>query len=94
MGGWPRANIPSLETLDSLLLASLLLEKGVRNRLQFRIPLISDDQGNILTMLNQSARKMPTMAILMQLVLSLHQGGCQLAPSHVISEKGLEYLGG
>ena len=66
--------------LGSLLLASFLMEKGVRNRLQFRIPLISDNQGNIFAMLNQSTRKMPTAGILMQLVLSLHQQGCQLAP--------------
>ena len=52
---------------NSLLLASFLMEKGVRNRLQFCIPLISDNQGNIFAMLNQS-----TTAILMRLVLSLH----------------------
>lgn len=37
-------------------------------------------------MLNQTTRKMPTAALLMQLVLSLHQGECQLAPSHVKRE--------
>lgn len=42
------ANVPSLEMLGSLLLASFLMEKGVRNRLQFRIPLISDNQGNVV----------------------------------------------
>ena len=47
-------------------------EKGVRNRLQFRVPLMSDNQGNLFAMLNQSTRKMPTATILMQLVLSLH----------------------
>lgn len=51
------ANIPSLEMLGSLLLASFLMEKGVRNRLHFRIPLISNNQGNIFA-LNQSSRKM------------------------------------
>ena len=43
----PGANLPSLEMLGSLLLASFLMEEGVRNRLQFRISLISDSQGNV-----------------------------------------------
>ena len=57
---------------------------------QHFLPLISDNQGNIFAMLNQSTRKMPTAK--MQLVLSLHQGGCQLAPSHV--KRDLNTLGG
>lgn len=77
-GGSNSTQLPAPTFLRWKCLAPLLTEKGARNRLHFCIPLISDNQGNVFAMLNQSTQKMPTAAILMQLVLSLPQG---LAPS-------------
>ena len=77
------AMIPALELLGSLILIAFILRMGERHQLAVRIPVITDNQGNVFCMLNNKTRQMPTAAILMQLVLTLHKGGAQLAPSHV-----------
>eukprot|EP00439_Symbiodinium_sp_Y106_P029612 s5362_g3.t1 len=43
-----------------------------------RLPLVSDNQGNVYSLLNDKSKKMPTSVI-----LQLHKHGMQLAPSHV-----------
>ena len=77
------AMIPALELLGSLILIAFILKMGERNQLAVKIPVITDNQGNVFCMLNNKTRQMPTAAILMQLVLTLHKGGVQLAPHHV-----------
>ena len=77
------AMIPALELLGSLILITFILRMGEKHQLAVRIPVITDNQGNVFCMLNNKTRQMPTAAILMQLVLTLHKGGAQLAPSHV-----------
>ena len=77
------AMIPVLELLGSLILISFILKMGERRQLVIKIPVITDNRGNVFCMLNNKTRQMPTSAILMQLVLTLHKGGAQLAPSHV-----------
>ena len=77
------AMIPALELLGSLILIALILKMGERNQLAVKIPMITDNQGNVFCVLNNKTRQMPTAAILMQLVLTLHKGGAQLAPHHV-----------
>ena len=74
---------PALELLGSLILIAFILKMGERNQLAVKIPVITDNQGNVFCMLNNKTRQMPTVAILMQLVLTLHKGGAQLAPHHV-----------
>ena len=67
----------------SLLLAKFLTlrdDTGVPN---LRIPMVSDNQGNIYSMLNQKTRKLHTALFLMELILQIHGAGLQLAPSHV-----------
>ena len=73
-----KAMIPALE-----LLGSLILRMGERHQLAVKIPVITDNQGNVFSVLNNKTRQMPTAAIMMQIVLTLHKGGAQLAPSHV-----------
>ena len=75
--------IPALELLGSLILIAFILKMGERNQLAVKILVITDNQGNVFCVLNNKTMQMPTAAILMQLVLTLHKGGAQLAPSHV-----------
>ena len=56
--------------------------QGGTSLLQLQISLISDNQGNIFSTLNQKTKKMPTAAFLMQLVLLLYQRSGQLCPCH------------
>ena len=67
----------------TLILTYFLLQRGGKTLLRTRLSLISDNQGNIFAMLDQKTKKMPTSAILMQLVVLLHSSGVQLAPSHM-----------
>ena len=76
------AMIPALELLGSLILIAFILKMGTHHQVAVKIPTITDNQGNVFSMLNNKTRQMPTAAVLMQLVLTLHRGGAQLAPSH------------
>ena len=81
--GDPTRRIAALEMFGTLILTYFLLQRGGKTLLRTRLSLISDNQGNIFAMLNQKTKKMPTSAILMQLVVLLHSSGVQLAPSHM-----------
>ena len=81
--GDPTRRIAALEMFGTLILTYFLLQRGGKTLLRTRLSLISDNQGNIFAMLNQKTKKMPTSAILMQLVVLLHSSGTQLAPSHM-----------
>ena len=48
-----------------------------------RILVASDNQGNVFSLLNDSTRRMPNAAILMEIVLTLHDQQVMLGPSHV-----------
>ena len=45
--------------------------------------MVSDNQGNIYSMLNQKTGKLHTALVLMEMLLQIHSVGLQLAPSHV-----------
>ncbi|CAK9030090.1 unnamed protein product [Durusdinium trenchii] len=75
------AMIPALELLGSLILISFILKMGERHQLAIKIPVITDNQGNVFCMLSNKTRQMPTSAILMQLVLTLHKRGLSLPPA-------------
>ena len=75
------AMIPALELLGSLILISFILKMGERRQLVIKIPVITDNRGNVFCMLNNKTRQMPTSAILMQLVLTLHKRGLSLPPA-------------
>ena len=49
-------------------------------------PGCSDNSGNIFSLLNLSAKKPYSAALLMELVLFLHCEGCSIAPNHVPRE--------
>ena len=51
-----------------------------------RLPVGSDNQGNVMAMLNLGSKKPYTAAILMELVFLLHTHGCSLAANHVPRE--------
>ena len=51
-----------------------------------RLPVGSDNSGNIFSLLNLSAKKPYLAALLMELVLFLHCEGCSIAPNHVPRE--------
>ena len=74
--------ISALEMLGTLILAALLILRSGSTMLRLKLSLISDDQGNIFTLLNQNTKKMTTSAFVMQLVSLLYAKGAQLAPNH------------
>ncbi|CAE7938782.1 unnamed protein product [Symbiodinium necroappetens] len=47
------------------------------------ILVLSDNQGNVYSLLDGKSRKLPSAALLMELMLLIHRQGCLLAPSHV-----------
>ena len=51
-----------------------------------RLPVGSDNSGNIFSLLNLSAKKPYSAALLMELVLFLHREGCSIAPNHIPRE--------
>ncbi|CAE7028292.1 MKK3 [Symbiodinium sp. CCMP2456] len=89
VGGWlsntgcPKKRIAALEMFGTLVLAHFLMEKAPTFIPNLRIPLVSDNQGNAYSLLNDKSKKMPTSVILMEILLQLHVHGMQLAPSHI-----------
>ncbi|CAE7299796.1 unnamed protein product [Symbiodinium microadriaticum] len=67
----PQRRVAALEMLGTLVLTA----DDQDERLPI-IPLLEDNHGN----LNSKSRKMPSAAILMELMLLLHRNGCTLAP--------------
>ena len=68
--------------LGTLILATFLILRSGSTMLRLKLSLISDNQGNIFTLLNQNTKKMLTAAFVMQLVNLLYTKGAQLAPKH------------
>ncbi|OLP89218.1 hypothetical protein AK812_SmicGene29368 [Symbiodinium microadriaticum] len=81
--GCPKKRIAALEMFGTLVLAHFLMEKAPAFIPNLRIPLVSDNQGNVYSLLNDKSKKMPTSVILMEILLQLHVHGMQLAPWHV-----------
>ena len=78
----PQKRIAALELYGTLFLALLLMAQNTTKACRLHIPLISDNQGNVYSILNNATRRMPTAVILMELVYQLYQAGHMLAPSH------------
>ena len=84
--GNPQKRIAALELLGTLVLTHCILQKQGKTAAAVRIPVGSDNQGNVFALLNFASKKPHTAAILMELVLRLHVAGCSLAPCHVPRE--------
>ena len=80
--GDPQKRIAALELYGTLFLVLLLMEKQPTAACRLHIPLISDNQGNVYSILNNATRKMPNAVILMELVYQIYQAGHMLAPTH------------
>ena len=66
-----------------LLLVRAVLLCAAGSASHTRILVASDNQGNVFSLLNDSTRRMPNAAILMEIVLTLHDHQVMLGPSHV-----------
>ena len=78
----PQKRIAALELYCTLFLALLLMAQNPSTFCRLHIPLVSDNQGNVCSILNYATRKMPAPLILMELVYQLYQAGHMLAPTH------------
>ena len=75
-----------LEMLGTLFLYNMILVHQGPLSSRVRLPVGSDNQGNVMAMLILGSKKPYTAAILMELVLLLHTHGCSLAANHVPRE--------
>ena len=80
--GDPQKWIAAIELYGTLFLVLLLMSKQPTAACRLHIPLISDNQGNVYSILNNATRKMPNAVILMELVYQISQAGHMLAPTH------------
>ncbi len=71
--GCPQKRIAALELYGTLFLVLLLMDKQPTASCRLHIPLISDNQGNVYSILNNATRKMPNAVILMELVYQIFQ---------------------
>ena len=81
--GDPQRAIAALELFGLLLLVRAVLLCAAGSASHTRILVASDNQGNVFSLLNDSTRRMPNAAILMEIVLTLHDHQVMLGPSHV-----------
>ena len=81
--GDPQRAIAALELFGLLLLVRAVLLCAAGSASHTRILVASDNQGNVFSLLNDSTRRMPNAAILMEIVLTLHDQQVMLGPSHV-----------
>ena len=84
--GDPKRRIAALEMLGTLFLCNMILTHQSPLSSRVRLPVGSDNQGNVMAMLNLGSKKPYTAAILMELVFLLHTHGCSLAANHVPRE--------
>ena len=70
----------------ALFLCNMILTHQGPLSSRVRLPVGSDNQGNVMAMLNLGSKKPYTAAILMELVFLLHTHGCSLAANHVPRE--------
>ena len=81
--GDPQRAIAALELFGLLLLVRAVLLCAAGSASHTWILVASDNQGNVFSLLNDSTRRMPNAAILMEIVLTLHDHQVMLGPSHV-----------
>ena len=81
--GDPQRAIAALELFGLLLLVRAVLLCAAGSASHTGILVASDNQGNVFSLLNDSTRRMPNAAILMEIVLTLHDHQVMLGPSHV-----------
>ena len=67
----PQKRIAALELYGTLFLALMLMDQQPAASFRLHLPLISDNQGNVYSILNNATRK-----------YQLYQAGHMLAPSH------------
>ena len=80
----PQKRIAGLELYGTLFLALLLMAQNPSTSCRLHIPLVSDKQGNVYSILNNATRKMPTAVILMEPTTNFTKLGiCWLLPIHV-----------
>ena len=84
--GDPQKRIAAIELLGTLVLCRLLLTQQKSGSSSVRLPIGSDNQGNVFSLLSFASKKPHTAAVLMELVWQLHLAGCSLAPCHVPRE--------
>ena len=75
----PQKRIAALELYGTLFLALLLMAQNPSTSCRLHIPLVSDNQGNVYSILNNATRKIPTAVILLPTLPSwAHAGSCPL----------------
>ena len=84
--GDPQKRIAAVELLGTLVLCRLLLARQKSESSSVRLPIGSDNQGNVFSLLSFASKKPHTAAVLMELVWQLHLAGCSLAPCRVPRE--------
>ena len=70
--GNPQKRIAALELLGTLVLTHCILQKQGKTAAAVRIPVGSDNQGNVFALLNLASKKPHTAAILMELAACWH----------------------
>ena len=84
--GDPQKRIAAIELLGTLVLCRLLLARQQSESSSVRLPIGSDNQGNVFSLRSFASKKPHTAAVLMEFVWQLHLAGCALAPCHVPRE--------
>jgi hypothetical protein len=79
----PQRRIASFELLGTLCLFQHLIAVSPPGNMHLHVPLMTDNQGNALSILNNNSKKWPTSAILMELVTQAHIREVAIAASHI-----------
>lgn len=80
--GDPSRRIAALEMLGTLILIFHFLARRDAALLHFPLEQVTDNQGNVYSLLNGKSKEFPSAAFLMQIVLLLYEAGAHLCPSH------------
>ena len=83
----PSSNIAALELYASLVTLRLMLERmDPHAKVDYYVPLCTDNQGNAYSILKESSRTWPSSAFLMELFLQAALHGVHLRATHVYRE--------
>ena len=75
--------IAALELFGTLLLVRRLVARKEDTTFRTIIPLVSDNQGNVYSLLNEAAKKPVTATIAMEILLHTYINQVGLAPHHI-----------
>ena len=75
--------IAALELFGALLLVRSLTDHKETTQCRTILPLASDNQGNVYSLLKEAAKKTTTAVIAMQILLHTYKNQVGLAPHHV-----------